>query len=76
MPKFKVYVDERIHTWRRNIYEIEADNLEQCIDKAKVIDPDDDGFIDSHFLLEEEVLQTDDKGKPIKEIHINDNRVI
>ena len=48
MPIFKLKKDEKIETWWRNYYEIEADNLNDAI--KKVLDDCEDAY-DSEPLV-------------------------
>lgn len=56
---YTFYIDEKVTIWRRTRYEVEANNYEEALGKMtmEVSSPsynEDEGFIDSEFLLETE----------------------
>lgn len=54
MPIFKLKKDELIKTWYRSHYEIEADTIEEAVNKIDEVDPYDSELLD---LFEQDPLK-------------------
>lgn len=53
MKKFELYIDEKVSVWRRTLVEVEADTLEEAVNKAAKYDY---APIESEILYETEEL--------------------
>jgi hypothetical protein len=82
MKTFNLYWDRKITTWERNKYAIEAETIEQAVEKLiELIEEDpfdeEEGFIESETLYDanEYMAPEDNRGQRTEEILNGDSEI-